>query len=44
MSNTTLDDMGYPLARPLDLAMERCSFMEGCWQQTLMVVCSAARA
>ena len=44
MPNTTLDDMGYPLARSLDCAMERCGFMEGCWQQTLMVVCSSVGA
>jgi len=44
MPNTTLDDMGYTFARPLDLAMEGCSPMEGCRQQTLMVVCGSVVA
>lgn len=44
MANTTLDDMGYPLARSLDCAMERCGFMEGCRQQAPMVVCGSAVA
>jgi len=44
MANTTLDDMGYTFARSLDCAMERCGFMEGCWKQTLMVVCGSVVA
>jgi hypothetical protein len=44
MANATLDDMGYPLARSLDCAMERCGFMEGCRQQAPMVVCGSAVA
>ena len=44
MPNTALDDMGYPLARSLDCAMERCGFMEGCQQQAPMVVCGSAVA
>ena len=38
MANTTLDDMAYPFAPRLDAALERCSPVESCWQQTLMVV------
>ncbi len=44
MANTTLDDMGYTFARPLDSAVERCSPMEGCRQQAPVVVCGSVVA